>query len=255
MGITWAPWRNQYSPGCKTIKVSSEKVKEWRFIALADSYIPVGLEKSVQLHFIEKWDSALRRLTLLISVLIIALVVTVSPQFLIVAENPIKSDAVVVLLGPVMEERMQQAKKLVQDGWSEYLIVPAALKSYRRNENIELVPIDTSISVPVKPERPTEAGRPFQHFEDTHVEILRARAILQNMGLKSITFVSSPYHMRRIKIISKRVFKGWNSPMAYVTTPIDRKSALLWWMDRLDRWWVTHEYFKIAWFLIYEPFV
>ena len=78
------------------------------------------------------------KITILISALIIALLVTVSPQFLIVSENPIKSDAVVVLLGPVMEERMQQARKLVLDGWSEYLIVPATLKAYRLNENKEL---------------------------------------------------------------------------------------------------------------------
>ena len=65
-----------------------------------------------------------------------------------------------------------------------------------------LMPVDISSSVPVRPERPTGVGKQFQHFEDTHVEILRARSILQNMGLKSVNFVSSPYHMRRIKMIS-----------------------------------------------------
>ena len=192
---------------------------------------------------------------MLISALIIALVVTVSTQFLLVAEKPIKSDAVVVLLGPMMQERMQQARKLVLGGWSEYLIVPATLKVFRLNESNELVQDDISFHVTIRPERPTPSERTFQHFEDTPLEILRTRSILQDMGLKSVNFLSSPYHMRRIKMISGSVFNDLDYPMANVPTPYERKSVPLWWMDRSEWWWVTHEYLKIAWFLIYEPFV
>jgi uncharacterized SAM-binding protein YcdF (DUF218 family) len=38
--------------------------------------------------------------------------------------------------------------------------------------------------------------------------MLSAKAIMEKLNYSSAVMVSSPYHMRRIKIISKMVFKG-----------------------------------------------
>ena len=94
----------------------------------------------------------------------------------------------------------------------------------------------------------------YRFYEDTHLEILHAKAMMDKLGFKSANLVSSPYHMRRIKLITGRIFDGGDYNLSCVPTRYEKTEKNLWWFNKYDLKWVLGEYLKIAWFIIYEPF-
>ena len=92
------------------------------------------------------------------------------------------------------------------------------------------------------------------YYEDTHLEIMEAKKMMSVYGLKSAIFVSSPYHMRRIKLIVERVFNPEHGDFYFIPTPYERAPANFWELSSLDWRKVRREYSKILWFYIYFPF-
>ena len=80
------------------------------------------------------------------------------------------------------------------------------------------------------------------------------KAMMDELGFKSANFVSSPYHMRRVKLIADRVFAGGNYNLSFVPSRYEETHKNLWWLNKYDLKWVLSEYSKIIWFLLYEPF-
>ena len=74
------------------------------------------------------------------------------------------------------------------------------------------------------------------------------------MGLQSALMVSSPYHMKRIKIITESVFGEQSQHMKYVPTRYERMSEGL--PDTVIADWdfIASEFIKICWFYLYAPF-
>ena len=112
--------------------------------------------------------------------------------------------------------------------------------------------------------------------EDTHDEALIARDMMERLGISSAILVSSPYHMRRIRIIAAQVFhqKASSAPDAKasscppfakegkggfefisVPTRYETPNDGFWLFNNYDRKFVLTEYMKIGWFLLYSPFV
>ena len=92
------------------------------------------------------------------------------------------------------------------------------------------------------------------YYENTHYELLLTKQFMNRLGLKSANIVSSPYHMRRIKIIAEKVFKNNNYKIAIVASRFQEAKEKNWWLKKKEIKWVSSEYIKIAWFLIYSPF-
>nr|WP_321400055.1 hypothetical protein [uncultured Desulfobacter sp.] len=126
-----------------------------------------------------------------------------SYHYLTYNEDPVKSDIIVLFVGSDDEQkfRVKEAQQLMIEGVSELLVIPAYPTIFRskNGENVE-------------DRRGFDNGITFQiypvFYENTHIEILRAKAIMEKLNYSSAIMVSSPYHMRRIKIISKMVFRG-----------------------------------------------
>ena len=78
--------------------------------------------------------------------------------------------------------------------------------------------------------------------------------MMGNRGLKTAIMVSSPYHMRRIKVIAEKVF-GDNLTVRYVPTRYEPIPGNFWLFNSYDCKFVLTEYAKIAWFVLYSPFV
>ena len=55
-----------------------------------------------------------------------------SPAYLYYADQPTKTDAVVLFIGPDVESRLNEAVKLVHAGYADYLIVPAYDQIYAK---------------------------------------------------------------------------------------------------------------------------
>nr|WP_319491156.1 hypothetical protein [uncultured Desulfobacter sp.] len=126
-----------------------------------------------------------------------------SHHYLSYNENPVKSDIIVLFVGSDDEQkfRVKEAHQLMIEGVSEVLVIPAYPKIFRfKNGRI------------VEDRRAFNDGITFQiypvFYENTHIEILSAKTIMEKLSYSSAIMVSSPYHMRRIKIISQMVFKG-----------------------------------------------
>jgi hypothetical protein len=62
-------------------------------------------------------------------------------------------------------------------------------------------------------------------YEDTHVELIKAKKTMKMYGWNSTIFVSAPYHMRRIQIMMDKEFGKQSayyfSPTPYETAPLD----------------------------------
>ena len=54
-----------------------------------------------------------------------------SPRFLLYSSEYKKANAIILLLGPDFKARQKEAYRLINDGMTDYLIIPAYHKAYR----------------------------------------------------------------------------------------------------------------------------
>ncbi len=210
--------------------------------------------------------SARHKRTVLVIALLLVFTVAAfifSSQFLLYSEEPARCDAIILLVGPVMKARRQFAQKLQADGYGNFLLIPAygkALDNEGRRISWDkgdfLLQDKDNLhgkceSIEKEPGLSTFMCR---YMENTHREVVRARQMVNALGIRSVNIVSSPYHTRRLKIIFERVFKNTRCELHFVATPLGPQPSLLWFKDRNQRWWVINEWAKMLWFYVYSPF-
>jgi hypothetical protein len=185
--------------------------------------------------------------------LLLAGVVLCSPRFLIYSTDPKKADAIILLLGPDFKARKKEANELINKGMAHYLIIPAYHKTYGiydKGEGEYLLPKLNSNRF----DKNNVSSYP-SFYEDTHIEIIKAQKIMSGYGLKSAIFVSSPHHMRRIKLIVGKVFKSDDYNFYFVPTRYENIPVNFWELSLSDWKKIRREYSKIIWFLIYYPWL
>jgi uncharacterized SAM-binding protein YcdF (DUF218 family) len=177
-----------------------------------------------------------------------------SPRYLILKTPPVKSDVVVLLLGSINKERAEEAFRLINEGYAGTLFVPAQKKNFTISDNGNLSHYIKRLSKQnwLTPKREIKLNYQFQ--ENTHLEIIAAKSMMDTSNFTSAIFVSSPYHLRRIKIIADKVFTGKAYQLSFIPSYHVEKDEPLWWVSRNAVAMVVSEYLKITWFLIYEPF-
>lgn len=174
-----------------------------------------------------------------------------SPRFLLYSTEYKKVQTIILILGPDFTARKKQAYKLADERMADYLIIPAYHKAYRVNHR-ETKGLSPNL-YPFKTNQKNMKAFP-SYYEDTHLEIMEAKKMMSVYGLKSAIFVSSPYHMRRIKLIVERVFNPEHGDFYFIPTPYEMAPANFWELSSLDWRKVRREYSKILWFYIYFPF-
>ncbi|MBN2297892.1 MAG: hypothetical protein JXM72_04835, partial [Deltaproteobacteria bacterium] len=116
----------------------------------------------------------------------IAVIFLYAPGYLQYADKPGKSDCVILLLGPNTEARKKEAVQLIKDGYADLLIIPAnnkiltaspekSLQTKKVNPPLEEIDLLKKTNFPV---------------ENTNIEILLARKIMDRFSFRSATFVS-----------------------------------------------------------------
>ncbi len=196
-------------------------------------------------------------------VILLTILLVLSPLLLVYSEKPQKSDAILLLVGPVTKARRQYANELLDTGYGKVLLIPAFNQALDRNGRR----IPWNFSKEKKRKDYTAAPQSENrirgaelstllcpYMEDTHRELLRGRKMMEALDIHSVIIVSSPYHLRRIKFISEHVFENYPVTMHFTPTPYGPQPAKLWWTDRDQRWWVLNEWIKLIWFFIYSPF-
>lgn len=172
------------------------------------------------------------------------------PAYLLYATPPIKADAAVLFLGPDEAARRQQVDELVAKGWVKFVIVPWEGEIFETR-------VAKALVTPQKTARLARALRMDfnkSFVERTHVEVMQTRSLMDHIGARRAVFVSSPYHMRRIKLMADRVFETDIYDIAYLPTAYD-PPHWPWFAHWTDVKWVVSEWVKIVWFLLYSPFV
>jgi len=180
--------------------------------------------------------------------------VAYAPYWLAYADKPANSDTIVLFVGSEFKTRRQEALKLIEEGHTRHLIIPA----YGRVSDVGLFP-GQSAPATIRPNPPLTRNRSVEplrypkHYEDTHVEVLQARKMMDRAGFKSAIFVSSPYHMRRIRMIAGKVF-GADYRLTFVPSRFEQQRDVLWFLNKRDLKLVSSEYSKIVWFTLYRFF-
>jgi len=189
-------------------------------------------------------------LALILIILSLIGLILAAPDYLLYSSPYKKADAIVVLLGPDFKARQKEANDLISAGMADSLIIPAYNKTYRvfNKGAIQHLPANFTEA---KTMRKNVDAPPF-FYEDTHLEISEAKKVMSHYGLQSAIFVSSPYHMRRIKIIVLRVFDNNVGEFYFIPTHYEKAPAEFWELSWADWRRVAREYGKILWFLIYS---
>ena len=180
--------------------------------------------------------------------------VLMAPAFLVYSQQLEKVDCVIVMVGGEPGVRVRGAEQLVEQGRTEALLIPAYYKvAFAEDSGLGEwgnVHIAAVVDKPV-----TFLGRKFRVFENTHLEMIMGKKIMDKLGYCSAIIVSSPYHMRRLQLIAGKVFGDGDYRIGFEATPFEKYDTL-----GCFRSWggfeiVMSEYLKIGWFLVYSWFV
>ena len=174
-----------------------------------------------------------------------------SPRFLLYSSKYKKADAIILLLGPDFKARQKEANKLINDGMADYLIIPAYHKAYRIYDKGTMKYLSPNLDSFKSVQK--NVAVPPSFYEDTHWEIIEAQKVMSSYGLNSAILVSSPYHMRRIKLIVMKVFDTNKGDFYFVPTSYEKAPANCWELSFTDWKKVRKEYGKILWFFLYFP--
>jgi uncharacterized SAM-binding protein YcdF (DUF218 family) len=171
-----------------------------------------------------------------------------APHYLTYADIPVESDAIVLFVGADNRARQEGANLLITQGYARYFLIPA----YGKISEVSSAPSHADTKAHPKPIISNLKTKSY--FENTHVEVIEAKRIMEQYGLKSAIFVSSPDHMRRIKIITEKVFDKSETRIAFVPTRAVPVYHGLLNQTLSDFESMGRECIKIAWFLIYSTF-
>jgi hypothetical protein len=187
----------------------------------------------------------------IIIVLLIGSIIVYAPRFLLYSSDCQKTDAIILFLGPDFTARQKEAYKIINEGMADYLIIPAYNKIYRIFDEGSIKYLSPNLSLRSSIKKKTLIAPASSFYEDTHMEIIEAGKIMSDYRLKSAIFVSSPYHMRRIKLIVAKVFTAQKGGFYFVPTSYEKAPADFWELTLADWKKVGREYGKILWFFLY----
>lgn len=194
-------------------------------------------------------------LTIVIIAFIFAGVLLFAPRFLIYSSPSYrKADTVILFLGPDFTARQKEAYRIISEGMADYLIIPAYHKIYRVLDDGNIKHLSANL-ISRKAAKKNSAAADMSFYEDTHIEAMEAKKIMTDFGLKSAVFVSSPYHMRRIKLIVAEVFAGESGEFYFSPTRYEKAPGEFWKLSLADWKKVGWEYIKMIWFSLYIHWV
>ena len=155
-----------------------------------------------------------------------------------------KADAIVVISGGDTTARTDEAIRLFQEGWAEYIVFSGAAADKDGPSN----------AVAMK-EHALENGVPEsqtiieERSETTKQNAKEVREQLENLEIRDIILVTSGYHMRRAGLEFSREltneFTVRRHPVAH-----DKQWSSVWWLTPWGWWLVLGELAKIGLFYI-----
>lgn len=174
-----------------------------------------------------------------------------APGFLFAEDPPRRADAVVLFVGPENRDRLREAERLLAEGRAPWLLIPAWGEMYRADAGGRAVKVSGDRERGRLLFRVRKHADGLEHYENTHLEALEARRMLDRIGARTALLVSSGYHTRRIGMIAGRVFPGDLYGVALRPVRGDEPFSARDWFHPRQRRIIAGEYLKMAWFLLY----
>ncbi len=172
---------------------------------------------------------------------------TIAFNYLHRVDEPVKSDVVVVFIGPTYEERLKEGYQLLKDGYATNLIIPALHRRF-------LFVNGKMTRTGNQKKRVLNSKEYPRYYENTHIEALMAKKMMQEAGYKSALFVSAPYHMRRISIISIKVFTKPDYRLRFIGSRYIQHRGFPFIFTWSNIKQVCIEYYKIFGFYLYQAY-
>ncbi len=177
-----------------------------------------------------------------------------APGFLFTEDMPRKADAVILFVGPGNEARLDEAKVLIKEGYARYLLIPSSGELFNADQSGGLVRIAGKQPHGNLFLRIRIAATYKTFYENTHIEALEAKRMMDDLGLRSAMLVSSGYHMRRIRMIAGRVFDDRKYTISCNPARWQKEFIAADWLDTERRKIIVSEYVKMGWFVVYSIF-
>ncbi len=167
-------------------------------------------------------------------------------RWLVVDQQPVTSDAIVAVAG--QNRRRSHAIELYGQGYAGRLIFNVSDTTYYFGQPIDPVTsvLEDLDSHGVPRERVIINRDVISTWNDAQATLQTARG----QQFVSLIVVSSPLHMRRVKMCFERVFAGSEIELTYCSVPLERDKI------ELERWWtrerefikVFNEYLKLIFY-------
>lgn len=163
-------------------------------------------------------------------------------RFLIVEDDLSPAD-VIVVLGGGGSERIRHGIKLYQSGYGAWTIMtgmqhrlPGVTTTWARFAKQEAVSLGVPEDAIMLEEKATDTDENAEYVKDLMVD----------KNLKSAIIVSSPYHMRRARMIFREVFEDQEDLSLQFSSVEDSNFEVQgWWRRRRDLSRVIREYRKL----------
>lgn len=159
-----------------------------------------------------------------------------------------------LMIGHDMQRRATGAKSLLRKGYASLLMIPARNKVLSYNSATDTL-VETGWRMPahVFQDIVRQTKNAFLiEPENTQVEFRIGLELMNRLSLNSAIIVSSPYHMRRIRMIVLHEARNSGKRFIFVPADANQKFDPLWIFDLSQVKWIVKEYIKIVWFLFYE---
>jgi len=174
-------------------------------------------------------------------------------RFLVVEEDPVKSDVIVLLRGDRNYSRALEAARLYKEGYSPCVYISSALE----DRNIDILE-KHGVKLPSEQERLkailVQSGIQGENILAGHREpgggsegeVKRIKAMMLELGFARAIIVTNWWHTKRTNKICHRVFAGTDIESLVVAARNDISNPSNWWKYRYEAIRVLEEFPKLV---------
>ncbi|MBC9785362.1 YdcF family protein [Heliobacterium chlorum] len=182
-------------------------------------------------------------LWILVALSTLLLMLRFAGDFLVLADEPTKADAIIVLSGDD-GGRTERAVELYHQGYAPYIILSGG-RVYQETTMAELMQKHA-----IKLGVPKEAIILENKSSSTYQNAAHSKEIMEKYQFKSAIVVSSNYHMRRTKLVFEQVFQGTSDVFAYVPFDNQDYNPARWWEKNRGIMVTITEYIKLIGYVL-----
>lgn len=165
-------------------------------------------------------------------------------NFLIINQNPVKSDVIIVLGGDNIQ-RADYSIKFYKEGYSNMLLFTGGNDAGNGVREAEAMK-NEAIRLTVPSKNIIIENKSISTYENA----IFTKKIIMDQGFKSAIIVTSNYHMRRSRLVFNKAFKNTGIKLVFCSVQDTRFNPKWWFTNAYSRHIVISEYEKLVGYFI-----